>query len=302
MLMNWADKFAERAERRLSIERADSRDRGPSTGNRGGGSSSRTSGGGSGGGSQLPGSKAPPLAGNATVADHMIATGQISAPSVPAGGVAQGNYPTQDDAYADYAKAVGDYATRTWANKLADFLGGSFYDENEPMAGNPRSFAGGRFHTSSNPAGIAAGMVAPWGSGLVAGPVAAKIYGAAGLPDIWHGGYDQPDIRTGFLGNAPAGTDLGKTFSDLGGMGGSGSSGGSGVTRAGGHGDRTSQGTPLLPPVTPTTPQATTTPTTSVTGSLLPPIAKPDPRLSAGGFMSIPGASPYGWMLPAYQY
>ncbi len=92
-------------------------------------------------------------AGNATVADHLVATGAISTPSIPSNGVARGNYPSQDDAYNDYSKAVGDWSTRNFGNRLADFLAGPLYDENEPMAGNPRSFAGGRFHSSSNPAG-----------------------------------------------------------------------------------------------------------------------------------------------------
>lgn len=175
-------------------------------------------------------------AGTAAVADHMIATGQISAPSIPGGGVAQGNYSSQDNAYNDYSGAVGDYATRNFGNRLADFLGGSFYNENEPMAGNPRSFSGGKFHSSSNPGGVLAGLVAPYGSGLIAGPVGSAIYNKAGLPEVWHGGLDQPDVRTGPFGNAPAGTDLGKTFADMGGLNGApGANPGQGAPRSGGY-------------------------------------------------------------------
>ena len=109
----------------------------------------RSSGGGNGNGGRSPG-----LAGNATVADHMIATGRISAPSIPQGGVAKGNFPTQDDAYNAYSKAVGNYATRGFFDRAADFLAGPFYDLQEPMANNPRSFAGGTYHSSTNPGGV----------------------------------------------------------------------------------------------------------------------------------------------------
>lgn len=141
--------------------------------------------------------------GSATVADHAIATGRISAPSIPAGGVAKGNYNSQVDAYNDYAKAVGGYATRGFGQKALDFLGGSFYDIQEPMAGNPRSFADGSYHSTSNPGGILgglAGMLAP-GLGSLVGPALGSVYTAAGLPEVWHGGLSQPDLRGGMFGN-----------------------------------------------------------------------------------------------------
>lgn len=141
--------------------------------------------------------------GNATVADHAIATGRVSAPSVPSGGVARGNYNSQVDAYNDYAKAVGGYATRGFVDKALDFLGGSFYDAQEPMAGNPRSFAGGDYHSTSNPGGIlggVAGMAIP-GLGTLTGPALGAAYTASGLPEVWHGGLDQPDLRGGLFGN-----------------------------------------------------------------------------------------------------
>lgn len=159
---------------------------------------------------------APVRAGNATVADHLIATGAIRAPSIPSSGVAQGNYSTQGDAYNDYSNAVGQYATRGLLGRIGSFLAGPFVDQKEPMAGNPRSFANGTYHTASNPGGIVAGMV-PYG-GTLLGRAASPLYDASGLPDIWHGGYSQPDVRTGIFGNAPAGTDLGRTFSQMGGM------------------------------------------------------------------------------------
>lgn len=170
-------------------------------------------GGGHGGGF---GGKTPSKAGNPTVADHMIATGRISAPSIPSGGVARGNYPTQDDAYNDYSKAVGSYATRGWLDKALDFLGGGFYDPQEPMAGNPRSYAGGDFHSTSNPGSILGGLAGMFAGplGPVVGPAAGAAYTAAGLPEIWHGGYEQPDIRTGLMGNSTA--PMGGSMADIG--------------------------------------------------------------------------------------
>lgn len=164
-------------------------------------------------------------------ADHLVATGKIRTPSIPAGGVAPGNYATQDEAYNDFAKAVGSYATRGFIDRALDFLGGGFYDAQEPMAGNPRSFAGGDYHTSSNPGSILggfAGMLAP-GSGTLVGPALGGAYTALGLPDIWHGGYSQPDYRSGLLGNSSQ--PMGGSFADIGGT----STGPLGSLFGGGH-------------------------------------------------------------------
>lgn len=135
-------------------------------------------------------------AGNATVADHMIATGGIRTPSIGPNGVSKGNYNSQDDAYNDYARAVGDYATRGTFGKIADFLGGSWFDQQEPISQNPRTFARGTYHTSSNPGGIvgglAGGMINP-ALGQLTGPLGGWGYNALGGKNIFHGGYGQPD-------------------------------------------------------------------------------------------------------------
>lgn len=152
---------------------------------------------------------------------HNIYAGRISTPSIPAGGVATGNFPTQDDAGAAYSKAVGSHATRGTLGRIMDAILGGLYDENEPMAGNPRSFAGGNWHSSSNPGGVIGGLLGGMvpGLGLATGPIASRAYTGLGLPDVWHGGLDQPDMRNGLMGNTD--NPMGGSYADLGGMGGS---------------------------------------------------------------------------------
>jgi hypothetical protein len=158
----------------------------------------------------------PRGAGSSTAADHLVAIGKARAPSIPAGGVARGNYATQDDAYTDYAKAVGKHATRGFFDKVADFLGGGFYDPKEPMAGNPRSFAGGDFHSTTNPGSVLGGVAGMFGGpfGSLLGKLAGPAYTASGLPEVWHGGYGQPDLRNGVFGNTT--NPMGATMADIG--------------------------------------------------------------------------------------
>lgn len=132
-------------------------------------------------------------AGNATVADHMIATGQIDVPSIGPNGMAQGNYASQDDAYTDFGRAVGQYDTRGLLGKVADFFGGSWFDQQEPISQNPRTFAKGTYHTSTNPIGALAGVATPYGLGAITAPIAGGIYNWAGGKNVFHGGYSQPD-------------------------------------------------------------------------------------------------------------
>jgi hypothetical protein len=171
--------------------------------------------------------------GSSTAAQHQIAIGKTRAPSIPAGGVAQGNYPTQDDAMADYAKAVGKHATRGFFDKALDFLGGGFYDPKEPMAGNPRSFAGGDFHSTTNPGSVMGALLGGFGGGVgsLLGKFAGPAYTKAGLPEIWHGGYGQPDLRNGIMGNTD--NPMGGSMADIGGGHTYSSGSGPGATGAG---------------------------------------------------------------------
>jgi hypothetical protein len=242
-------------------------------------------------------------AGSSTAADHRVAIGNVRAPSIPAGGVAQGNYPTQDDAYSDYAKAVGKHATRGFLDKAFDWLGGGFYDPKEPMAGNPRSFAGGDFHSTTNPGSALGGLIGMFGGGVgsILGKVAGPAYTAAGLPEVWHGGYDQPDLRNGILGNTS--NPMGGSMADIGGGhtyasgSGPGATGGGpsfagGGTGNGGQYASLAQNGPMAPQpgqVTPATPLGASgqQPSTMGMGPMN---------------LSVPGPSQYGLMLPGYQW
>jgi hypothetical protein len=238
---------------------------------------------------------------SSAAADHLVAMGRVSTPSIPGTGVAQGNYSTQDQAYADYAKSVGQYANRGFIDRAMDWLGGGFYDPKEPMAGNPRSFAGGDFHSTTNPGSVLGGLAGLFGGGVgsVLGKIAGPAYTAAGLPEIWHGGYGQPDMRTGPLGNTT--NPMGGTMADIGGghtypSGGAPGGGWAGVNSpqpggGTGNGGQFVQAPGVQPIQAAGLPQAP---------------AAQQPGLARfgmpGGQMNVPGPSQYGVNLPSYGY
>jgi hypothetical protein len=261
-----------------------------------GGVSGSKGGGGKGGSGNGGGRTSPKAVGNATVADHAIATGRVSAPSIPSGGVARGNYNSQVDAYNDYSKAVGEFETRGLLGRALDFIGGPLYDQQEPMAGNPRSFAGGTFHSSTNPGGLL-GSLAPYGMGNVFGPLASKAYTSLGLPQAWHGGYDQPDLRNGVFGNTQSA--MGGTLADAadrvssGGFGPGGapnmSGGGTGQGGINYQGQLASQG--MLGAAPPKPAAAPALPAQQIA-----------PQSQIGKYLSTPGLMAYGVNSPGYRH
>lgn len=92
--------------------------------------------------------------------------------------------------FKEHQDAVRDFVNRSKLGKFADFALGSFYNENVPDINNPRSFSGGTWHSSTNPYGVAAGMLSPYGSGFLTGPIVDQATVAAGIPgsQLWHGG------------------------------------------------------------------------------------------------------------------
>lgn len=231
-----------------------------------------------GGGGGIGGTK---KAGNPTVADHLIATGRINVPSIGPNGMAKGNYPSQDDAYNDFARAIGDYATRGWVGRAFDWAGGPFFDQQEPISQNPRTFADGTYHTSTNPAGalaalgsMAAGVTIPGLPSLI-----GQGYNSLGGKNVFHGGYSQPD--TGAYSDPSGG---------WGGVAGAPGYGGNPGNASGNNGNHANNG--LLTP--------TTAPATQ---PVLAPQAQPAAQQAnqikqqgwALGLNGVPGPTPYNY-------
>jgi hypothetical protein len=226
------------------------------------------SGGGSGGAGRSGGSQ---LAGNATVADHMIATGRISVPSIGPNGMATGPNQTQDDAYTEFGSALGAEDTKGLAARVLDFFSPLGVHNMQVDSQKPATFKNGTFQPGINPAhlvGSIGGMfLGP--AGIVAGPLLGAGYTALGGQDIPLGGFD-----------------------------------GSGAPHTQAPGKITEGDTRLLPQIagnpSPTT--TTPTPTTSPTGATLPPITAPVQNVNPGATMPIPGPSQYSWLRPAWTY
>jgi hypothetical protein len=93
------------------------------------------------------------------------------------GGVGYTAPPETQKRMADYYAGQKEYENRGFGHKLLDFLGGPFYNENEPAYGNPDTFHGGSYHTSTNPLGVAGsilGSLVP-GGGTVLGAIGNQI-------------------------------------------------------------------------------------------------------------------------------
>lgn len=137
-------------------------------------------------------------AGNATVADHLIATGAISVPSIGPGGVKAPPGGTQDDAYNDYSKAVGQEGVKSLGARILDFFS-PFGISNMPVdSQRPWTFDNGTYHPGWNPgsiAGMAAGALLP-GLGVPVGAAAQKIYTGLGGHMVPLAGYNGAEAGT----------------------------------------------------------------------------------------------------------
>lgn len=171
----------------------------------------------------------------------------------------------------DFKGAMAEYNDRSFFDKAIDFLGGSFYDAVKPNPLDPRTYAGGTYHSGTNVPGalgsLFGGALAP-GAGMLLG-------GALGMafPDanVLHGG--DPSL-TGYNTGTSA-------------MGGPGPLGG-------GNGNGNLGAMPPAPKpgqITPATPAG----------------ASPPPPMTAGAYqlpswLSVPGPSPYTLQQPGYNY
>lgn len=137
-------------------------------------------------------------AGNATVADHLIATGAISVPSIGPGGVKAPPGGTQDDAYNDYAKAVGQEGVKSLGARILDFFSPLGISNMPVDSQRPWTFDNGTYHPGWNPGsivGMAAGALLP-GLGVPAGALAEKLYTGLGGHMVPLAGYNGAEAGT----------------------------------------------------------------------------------------------------------
>jgi hypothetical protein len=187
----------------------------------------------------------------------------------------------------DIIGAWQDWNGRSFGRKVLDFAAGPFLNDNMPNLDDPNTYHGGVYHTSTNPLGVAASLV---GGALMPGAgIPLGAIGSAIGPEVYHNPasptqaaeYGMPGASKPGSVTASAAAPNGGGFSNTGGGAG---------------------GVAMLPPVAGSGSAAATPPgqlpgpTTSPTGVQLPPIMVP------GGYQSVPGPTPYGWQMPAWQY
>lgn len=61
-----------------------------------------------------------------------------------------------------------------------------------PDLNRPKTYTGGDYHLGVNPAELAGGLLSMYGSGLISGPMAGKVYTAMGGQNVMLGGPDVP--------------------------------------------------------------------------------------------------------------
>lgn len=105
-----------------------------------------------------------------------------------------------------FTKAMGEYQGRGFGTKLADFLGGPFFDAVKPQPLSPKTYAGGTYHTGTNVPG-SIGALAGLGTGIP-GMATLLGWGLGKIPGgtVMHGG--NPALAgfntgTGMPGAAP---------------------------------------------------------------------------------------------------
>lgn len=117
----------------------------------------------------------------------------------------------------EFSKAMGEYQNRGLGMKALDFLAGPFYDQVKPNPLDPRTYAGGTYHTGTNIPGVAGSLIGSAlgpGLGMVGGFLGSQIPGGT----VLHGG--NPALAgyntgTGLPGAAPGaqgGTGMGGQF------------------------------------------------------------------------------------------
>ena len=217
-MFTWFDDFADRANRSLTIERADSRDRntgGRSTGNRG--SADRT---GVGGGS----AGRPGGVGNVGQTNRAPTTTDYGAPihygdqnnPITKGMVIAQN-PQKWNATVDRVNTY-NAAARNWnqsANQpslgnLVNNIAPFGFSMQAPDYNKPKTYVGGDYHMGVNPMALAGSLLGGAsmipGAGTVAGYGLGKAYELAGGNNVMLGGGDVPKSWTAWGGGGQGNT------------------------------------------------------------------------------------------------
>lgn len=124
-----------------------------------------------------PGRQGPGRAGDAGGNQYAGYRGPIGTRN-PDTATAPGSYGLSSSETRAYNAAKQEYQDRSFGKRVVDFL--SPIKSIDPQINQPASYANGQYHHGINPAGLAAGVVSPWGSGLVTAPIAGSIYNNMG--------------------------------------------------------------------------------------------------------------------------
>lgn len=91
---------------------------------------------------------------------------------------APGSYGLSGPETRAYNAAKTEYQNRGLGKRVVDFF--SPLKSVDPQINQPSSYQGGQYHHGINPAGMIAGMLSPYGSGLLTGPLAGSLYNQQG--------------------------------------------------------------------------------------------------------------------------
>jgi len=84
----------------------------------------------------------------------------------------------------DWADASREYNDRSFGRRALDFVAGPWFNDNKPDFNDPRTFWGGKFHTSTNPLGAAASLLG--GAAFPGAGIPAGMIGSAIGPEAYH--------------------------------------------------------------------------------------------------------------------
>lgn len=113
---------------------------------------------------------------------------------------APGSYGLSGPETRAYDSAKTEYANRSFGKRVVDFL--SPIKSIDPQINQPSSYAAGKYHHGFNPAGLAAGLMSPFGSGVITAPLAGSVYNGLGGHNVVMTGPGS-GFSTSFPGGGP---------------------------------------------------------------------------------------------------